>query len=85
VTDAAASISLPLAGNARAPAASAGGRPPAAQRPLAGFEIVTGDYFRLMRIASRGRPFGPDDREGAPNVCIVNETFARHVFGSRAR
>jgi predicted permease len=82
VTDAATSIGLPLAGNARAPY-SVGGRPilPLPQRPLAGFEIVTEDYFRLMRIAfAEGRPFRPDDREGAPNVCIVNETFARHVF-----
>jgi predicted permease len=82
VTDAAASIGLPLAGNARAPY-SVGGRPilPLPQRPLAGFEIVTEDYFRLMRIAfAEGRPFRPDDREGAPNVCIVNDTFARHVF-----
>ena len=34
-----------------------------------------------MRIGfAAGRPFGADDREGAPNVCIVNESLARHVF-----
>ena len=82
VTDAAASIGLPLTGNARAPY-SVGGRPilPLPQRPLAGFGIVSDDYFRLMRITfAAGRPFRADDREGAPNVCIVNESFARHVF-----
>ena len=82
VTDAAAAIGLPLTGNARAPY-SVGGRPilPLPQRPLAGFEIVSDDYFRLMNIAfAAGRPFRADDREGAANVCIVNESFARHVF-----
>jgi predicted permease len=34
-----------------------------------------------MKITfAEGRPFRADDREGAPNVCIVNESFARHVF-----
>ena len=82
VSDAAASIGLPLAGNARAPS-SVGGRNilPLPQRPLAGFEIVSEDYFGLMRIGfAEGRPFLPEDREGTPNVIIVNESFARHVF-----
>jgi predicted permease len=82
VADAAASIGLPLTGNARAPY-SVGGRPvlPLPQRPLAGFEIVSEDYFRLMRIGfAQGRPFRPEDRATAPNVVIVNESFARHIF-----
>ena len=82
VTDAAAALGLPLTGNARAPY-SVAGRPilPLPQRPLAGFEIVSDDYFRLMKITfAGGRPFRADDREGAANVCIVNESFARHVF-----
>ena len=82
VTGAAAALGLPLTGNARAPY-SVAGRPilPLPQRPLAGFEIVSDDYFRLMKIAfAGGRPFRADDREGAANVCIVNESFARHVF-----
>jgi predicted permease len=82
VTDAAASIGLPLTGNARAPY-SVGGRDilPLPQRPLAGFAIVSEDYFRLMRIAfAQGRPFRAEDRADQPNVVIVNESFARHVF-----
>jgi predicted permease len=34
-----------------------------------------------MRIAlAEGRPFRATDRDGSPNVCIVNESFARHIF-----
>ena len=82
VTDAAVALGLPLAGNPRAPY-SVGGRPilPLPQRPLAGFGIVSEDYFRLMRIGfAEGRGFRPEDREGSPNAIIVNESFARHVF-----
>jgi predicted permease len=82
VTDAAASLGLPLVGNARAPY-SVLGRDilPIPQRPLAGFAIVSEDYFRLMKIAvAQGRGFTAADRTDSPNVVIVNETFARHVF-----
>jgi len=82
VTDAAAALGLPLAGNPRAPY-SVGGRPvlPLPQRPLAGFGIVSEDYFRLMKIGFvEGRAFRAEDREGSPNAIIVNESFARHVF-----
>ncbi|MDB6170656.1 MAG: permease [Verrucomicrobia bacterium] len=83
VRDAAASLSLPVNGfGARSPY-SVGGRTvlPLPQRPLAGFQIVSEDYFRLMRIAFReGRPFNAGDRDGAPGAVIVNESFARHVF-----
>jgi predicted permease len=83
VTDAAAAIGLPLSGlNPRSPY-GVGGRPilPLPQRPLAGLGIVSDDYFRLMKIGiAEGRAFRADDREGAPNVCIVNASLARHVF-----
>jgi putative ABC transport system permease protein len=40
------------------------------------------EYFRTMRIATlRGRVFGPEDREGSPQVAVVNEAFARRHFG----
>jgi len=82
VTDAAISLSLPLTGSARAPYAI-DGRPvlPLPQRPLANLAIVSDGYFRLMRIGlAAGRTFRPSDREGAPYVCIVNESMAKHVF-----
>ncbi len=82
VTEAAAALGLPLTGNPRAPY-SVGGRTilPLSQRPLAGFNIVSDDFFRLMRIGfAEGRPFTPDDRDGGVNACIVNQSLARHVF-----
>ena len=80
-------IGLPLSGfNPRSPY-SVGGRPilPLPQRPLANLGIVSEDYFRLMRIAlrRRARRSRADDREGAPGVCIVNESFARRRLPGR--
>ncbi|HEY2150072.1 MAG TPA: ABC transporter permease [Vicinamibacterales bacterium] len=86
VTDAATAIGLPLTGNARAPY-SVGGRAilPLSQRPLAGFNIVSDDFFRLMRIGfAAGRPFTSSDRDGGANACIVNESLARHVFAGES-
>jgi len=38
-------------------------------------------YFQSMGIRLlRGREFGPADRQGAPPVVVVNETFARRCF-----
>jgi len=87
VTDAAAGIGLPVSGfNPRSPY-SVGGRPvlPLPQRPLANLGIVSNDYFRLMRIGFvAGRAFNADDREGAPGVCIVNESLARRLFAGES-
>jgi predicted permease len=83
VRNAAAAMGLPLSGfNPRSPY-SVGGRPtlPLPQRALAGFSVVSDDYFTLMRITFvEGRAFRGDDREGAPNVCIINESLARRLF-----
>jgi putative ABC transport system permease protein len=83
VKDAAAALGLPVNGfGARSPY-SVGGRPvlPLPQRPLAGFQIVSEDYFRLLRISFKeGRPFSAQDRDGAPGVVVVNDSFAKHVF-----
>ncbi len=39
------------------------------------------DYFRAMETTLiAGRPFGPQDRPGAPETAIVNESFARKHF-----
>ncbi|HXI30974.1 MAG TPA: ABC transporter permease [Vicinamibacterales bacterium] len=83
VTAAAAVIGLPLSGfNPRSPY-SVGGRPvlPLPQRPIANLGIVSDDYFTVMRMSFvAGRAFTADDREGAPGVCIVNESLAKRLF-----
>ena len=83
VRGAAAVVGLPFSGfNPQSPY-SVFGRPvlPLPQRPLAFLDIITEDYFRLLRIPLReGRTFTPEDREGAPGVCVINETFARRLF-----
>jgi predicted permease len=45
--------------------------------------FVTPDYFRTMGIPLRGRDFLPSDRDGAPEVAILNENLARRLFGNR--
>ncbi|MDB6095349.1 MAG: permease [Verrucomicrobia bacterium] len=83
VKEAAAALGLPVNGFGSRSPYSVGGRPllPLPQRPLAGFQIVSEDYFRLMHITLRaGRTFSPNDRDGAPGVCIVNDSFAKHIF-----
>ncbi len=48
------------------------------------FFNVAPDYFRTLGAPlRRGRDFGKDDRDGAPAVAIVNETFARRYLTGR--
>jgi predicted permease len=43
---------------------------------------ITPRYFEVMRIAIvRGRGFTAGDHETAPEVAVVNQTFARQFFG----
>lgn len=82
VTGAAASLSLPVTGGARAPY-SVLGRPilPLPERPLAGLNSVTDDYFTMLNIPIvEGRAFNEGDRDGAPGVCMINEQLARRLF-----
>ncbi len=45
------------------------------------WNVVTPDYFATLRIPIvRGRAFTDADREGATEVAILNETFARNLF-----
>ncbi len=58
------------------PAAEPGEEPGARSRP------VTGDYFAALRQPIlEGRAFTEHDDAGAPAVAIVNETFARELWG----
>ena len=83
VKDAAVAIGLPLSGfNPRFPY-SVEGRPilPLPQRPLANLAIVSENYFSLLRISFvAGRAFTEYDREGAPGVCIINQSLASRLF-----
>jgi putative ABC transport system permease protein len=48
-----------------------------------GFRLVSPDYFRAMGIQLRaGRLIDDHDRENAPRVVIVNETFARLLMAN---
>lgn len=83
VKSAAAGIGLPLSQFApRAPyTVGTDAALPLPQRPLAALRIVSEDYFKVFGIPLReGRTFTPEDREGAPLVCIVNESFAQRLF-----
>jgi putative ABC transport system permease protein len=52
-----------------------------AQRPGAGFNMVTPDYFSTFGIPiQRGRAFTERDTEGAPRVAIVNDAFVRQYM-----
>lgn len=53
-----------------------------ARSDRAGIRIVGENYFDVIgaRLKS-GRAFTADDRIGAPQVCIINESMNRRVFG----
>jgi putative ABC transport system permease protein len=53
------------------------------QRPGAGFNMVTPDYFKVFGIRFlQGRPITEQDVAGSANVAVVNETFAKKYFSS---
>lgn len=83
VKAAGAVIGLPLSGFNPVSPYAVGGRPvpPLAQRPLAALAVASDDYFKLMQIPVReGRTFNAQDRDGAPGVCVINESFAKRLF-----
>ena len=50
--------------------------------PVAEELLVSPEYFAALGIpVLRGRTFSDADRDGAPGVAIVNETFVREAFG----
>ncbi|HEU4628384.1 MAG TPA: ABC transporter permease [Gemmatimonadaceae bacterium] len=58
---------------------------PGAAPPVAEELLVGADYFRTLGIpVLHGRSFTDADRDGAPEVAIVNETFARRHFAGDA-
>jgi putative ABC transport system permease protein len=74
-----AAVTIPLLGGWQS-SFSVEGRPepPPGQRPSADIARVTPGYFAAMGIrVLEGRVFEERDREGAPMVCVVDDTFAR--------
>ena len=54
--------------------------PADAARQLAGYQIVSPDYFRVFRIPLReGRAIGAEDVVDRPRVAVINQTLARRV------
>jgi ABC-type antimicrobial peptide transport system permease subunit len=55
---------------------------PGDQPVLTRHAIVAGDYFEVLHIPlRRGRSFGLGDRKESEKVILVNQAFARQVFG----
>jgi putative ABC transport system permease protein len=51
------------------------------QRPGAGFQSVSPDYFKTFGIqVLEGRPFNDQDTESSVKVAIVNQEFAKHYL-----
>jgi predicted permease len=85
VSGAAVVFGLPFYGENSASPYSVSGRPilAPADRPRAGLRLVSENYFKVMRMKIlEGRTFEPEDRAGAPLVCIVNQSLARRQFGA---
>jgi predicted permease len=54
---------------------------PGESLPMALHYTVSDDYFRTTGVPLRaGRPFGPEDRVGGPEVIIVGEALARRLW-----
>ena len=83
VRQAALAIGAPMTGfQPRSPYAVLGRPVPAAgKRDLASLYLVTDQYFATMQVPVRaGRGFDAHDDAKSPNVCLINESFARRLF-----
>jgi putative ABC transport system permease protein len=86
VTSATVSTGIPVEGTRFGMPFEIVGQPVAegAERQGAGFNMATPAYFRTFGMGIvNGRAFGEDDREQAPRVAVVNETFARRYLAGR--
>jgi len=84
VQSAAVQTGMPLQGTGFGMAFSIEGGPAfsdPSQRPLAGFQMITPDYFKTYGIRIvRGRSFTDDDNAQSMHVAMVNEEFVRKNF-----
>ncbi len=84
VLDAAVSVGLPLEGSGFGMPFTIAGQPDFAdpsQRPGAGFDMVTPDYFKTYSIpVLRGRAISDQDTASSVRVAMVNQKFADKYF-----
>ncbi len=83
VKSAAVGYNVPLTGFQARTAYAIGGRPvpPQAERARSWLDRVSEHYFTTMGIPLReGRVFNERDNDKAPNVCIINQSFAKRLF-----
>lgn len=82
VKEASVAFGLPLNGSPVAPYTIFGNPVlPLAERPLANYHAVTADFFKTLGIPVKdGRVITDADRAGMPNVCVINESFAKKIF-----
>src|SRR5262245_19322775 len=86
VRAAAIGTDVPLAGTIRRQPFEIVGdpAPDQANRPSAHYQMIGPAYFEVLGVPlRRGRTFTPQDNGSAPQVCIVNEEFARRHFAGR--
>jgi predicted permease len=73
---------LPFAGTNSTTQVAVEGRVPDGQWPEVDFRRAVHRYFETMQIPlRRGRLFTDADRASAPPVVVINEAFARRIFG----
>ena len=78
----AASTGLPPLDRGAEAAVELPGTPAAGDRPRAGVQLVTADYFHTLGISiSRGAGFRDLPTGESPRFAVVNETFAASQFG----
>ena len=81
VSDAAFASRVPMAGGNSDRSVTVPGRTEAVD---ADYRLVTGDYFRTVRIPLRaGRTFLEPEERPAPGVAVVNEEFVRRYLDGR--
>ena len=83
VVSASVSTGMPVAGTSFGMPFTIVGKPvkDPGQRPGAGFQMVTPEYYRTFGIPiSKGRTFTEQDRAGTVPVAIVNDVFVSRYF-----
>jgi putative ABC transport system permease protein len=83
VVSASVSTGMPVAGTSFGMPFTIVGKPvkDPGQRPGAGFQMVTPEYYRTFGIRmSKGRTFTEQDRAGTVPVAIVNDVFVSRYF-----